>query len=161
MSSPSKKPPPDSVGNVLGRMAQLRVTAHHMACDVPVSDDAPAKKGKERFALPKDYDKRLKAALKKLEPEFKKLERRLKKCPKPTVTATKAKPKPKPKKQRATTRPDTTMKPVNGAKRPTGVLASVLDGDDSAGPLSREGALTEGVKQDSNDLLNFMQSKLD
>lgn len=159
MKSSSKKPPPDSVGNIMGRMAQLRVVAHHMACEVPVSGDDP-KKGKERNALPKDYDKKLKAALKKLEPEFKKLERRLKKCPKPKATATKAKPKVK--KQRASSRPDTSMKPVNGTKRPTGVLASVLDGDDSAGPLSREGALTEGVKaSNDDDLLDFMQSSLD
>jgi hypothetical protein len=144
-------------------MAQLRVTAHHMACDVPVSDDGPAKKGKERFALPKDYDKRLKAALKKLEPEFKKLERRLKKCPKPkALEARKPTVKAKPKQRAKSSRPDTTMKPVNGTK-PKGVLASVLDGDDNSGPLSREAALTEGVKQESDnaDLLNFMQSTLD
>ena len=156
-----KLPPPDNYGNVLGRMAQLRMLAAQMACDVPVSDDP--KKGKERTARPKDYDKRLEAVLKKLEPEFKKLERRLKKCPKPKALEAR-KPKPKPKSQQAakTSRPDTSMKPVNGTK-PKGLLASVLDGDDNSGPLSREAALTEGVKQESDnaDLLNFMQSTLD
>ena len=157
MKSPSKKPPPDCVGNILGRMARLRFTAHYMACEGIVSDDPK----KERNTLPKDYDKRLKSALKKLEPEFKSLERRLKKCPKPKLTS--SKPKTKPKKPRASSSPSkATTKPVSASKRPKGVLASVLDGDDSAGPLSREGALTEGVKVAStDDLLDFMQSKLD
>jgi hypothetical protein len=156
MKSPFKKPPPDCVGNILGRMARLRFTAHYMACEGTVSDDPK----EERNTLPKDYDKRLKSALKKLEPEFKSLERRLKKCPKPKLTS--SKPKTKPKKPRASSSPSkATMKPVSASKRPKGVLASVLDGDDSAGPLSREGALTEGVKVASTtDLLDFMQSKL-
>jgi hypothetical protein len=157
MKSPFKKPPPDSIGNINGRMAQLRSEAHNAAWDSPASDDP--KKGNERYTLPKDYDKRLAAALKKLEPEFKKLEQRLKKCPKPSQTP--AKPKPK-RAQAKSSAPKATTKPVVATERPKGVLASVLDGDDSGAPMSREGALTEGVKAaPSNNLLDFMQSKLD
>jgi len=157
MKHPLKKAPPDSIGNINGRMAQLRSEAHNAACDSPASDDP--KKGNERYTLPKDYDKRLASALKKLEPEFKKLEKRLKGCPKPSQTP--AKPKPKRTRAKAST-PKATTKPVEATKHPKGVLASVLDGDDSGAPMSREGALTEGVKQAPKDnLLDFMQSKLD
>jgi hypothetical protein len=140
-------------------MSQLRTTAHHMACDVP-GDDEP-KKGKSRYTLPKDYDKRLKAALKKLEPEFKKLERRLKKCPKPKKALLTKKPKTK-KKRAAPVAPAAPTKPVNGSKQKKGLAASILDGDDSTGPMSREGALTEGVAQDASaSILDFLQGSLD
>jgi hypothetical protein len=123
--------------------------------------------------VPKDYAKLLADALKEFAPQFKKLERRLKKCPK-EVTVTREVRDARKAAARAETKGATKKAPkkadtrerakVNGRKK--NVAASVLDGGDSQEPLSREGALTEGVSQDhtpesDNDLLNFMQSTLD
>jgi hypothetical protein len=140
-------------------MAQLRVRAHEMACDVSISDDL--KKGKERHALPKDYDKRLATALKNLDPQFKKLERRLKKCPKPKAAVVVKKAKKA--KRAAPVAPVPTTKPISGPKRKKGLATTILDGDDSTGPMSREGALTEGVAKEAKttSLLDFLQGSLD
>ena len=178
--SKTKRPPPDSLGNIRGRMAQLRTAAHDMAMG-GVHIHHVDEKGKTKATastkreVPKDFDKLLVAALKELEPQFKKLERRLKKCPKvATVTredrdarkasARAAKPA-KPKAKPADTRERAAAK-VNGRKK--NVASAVLDGGDSHAPLSREGALTEGVSQDhkpaaaaNGDILDFMQSTLD
>lgn len=155
----ANKAPPDNHGNIRGRMAKLRAIAHYMAC--VVSDSEPPKKGGDRYVLPKDYDKRLASALKKLEPEFKSLERRLKKCPKSKAAV--AGKKTKKAKRVAPVAPTKPTKPVSSSKRKTGVAATILDGDDSAGPMSREGALTEGVAQEagSGSLLDFLQGSLD
>ena len=179
MNHVTKRPPPDSVGNVRGRMAELHKQAHALAMG-GVRIEHVDEKGKraspmEPREVPKDYAKLLAAVLKEFAPQFKKLERRLKKCPKEvTVTreardarkaAERADAKQTKKKvaKKADTRERATAK-MNGEKK--NIAASVLDGGDSQEPLSREGALTEGVSQDhtpesDSDLLNFMQSTLD
>jgi hypothetical protein len=175
MMTKTKRPPPDSVGNIRGRMTKLRETAHVMAMDgihiVHVDEKGKGKDPGKRDA-PTDYDKRMADALKELAPEFKKLEKRLKKCPKEATVsrenrdarkaadrvakAVKKPTKPADTRERAEAQ-------MNGRKK--NVASSVLDGGDDHTPLSREGALTEGVAQDHKseaaDILDFMQSTLD
>jgi hypothetical protein len=143
---PSKKPPPDNRANVLGRISHLRALAHANAAGgvlILIADEKGRAPKAEHRTLPKDYDKRLEAALKDLEPEFKHLERRLKKCPPMPETKANMKPKAsKPKEQHNT-------------------AASVLDGGSSQEPLSRESALTQAVAKPKRDILDFMQSNLD
>jgi hypothetical protein len=149
---PSKKPPPDNRANILGRISHLRSLAHASAAGgvlILIMDEKGRAPKAERRSIPKDYDKRLAAALKELEPEFKKLERRLKKCP--SMPEASAKPKAPPAKS---------PKPVNGRRRKN-TAASVLDGGSSQEPLSRESALTQAVAKPKGDILDFMQSNLD
>lgn len=169
MNHVTKLPPPDSVGNIRGRIAQLRAQAHNDAWgSLPVDE---ADKGGTRTARPEDYDKRLEAAFKKFAPQFKKLERRLKKCPKEKVVtqadrdaAKKAAKPPTPKKPKKPKKPADTRERAKVNGRKTSAAAAVLDGGTSQEPLSREGALTEGVAQDQkpdSDILDFMQGTLD
>lgn len=172
MNHSPKRPPPDSAGNIRGRMAELRTIAHSIVMGgiVLVHVDEKGKGPAFKRETPKDYDKRLADALKELAPEFKKLERRLKKCPKVAVV-TREEQDAKRSKARATKipkkpvkKPDTRERAktkMNGSKN---VAASVLDGGETHDPLSRENALTEGVAQDHKpeaDILDFMQSTLD
>jgi hypothetical protein len=147
---PSKKPPPDNRANILGRISHLRSLAHTTAAGgilIVIADEKGRAPKAERRSIPKDYDKRLAAALKELEPEFKKLDRRLKKCPPMPEASAKAAPAKSPK-------------PVNGRRRKN-TAASVLDGGSSQEPLSRESALTQAVAKPKGDILDFMQSNLD
>lgn len=155
---PSKKPPPDNRANILGRISHLRSLAHTTAAGgilIVIADEKGRAPKAERRSIPKDYDKRLAAALKELEPEFKKLDRRLKKCP----PMPEVKQSAKPAKKAKSTKPKAS-KPVNGRRRKN-TAASVLDGGSSQEPLSRESALTQAVAKPKGDILDFMQSNLD
>ena len=177
MMTKTKRPPPDSVGNIRGRLTKLRETAHVMAMDgihiVHVDEKGKGKDPGKR-ETPTDYDKRMADALKELAPEFKKLEKRLKKCPKEATVSREdrdarkaadraAKAVKKPTKPADTRERAKAKTLTDGHKR--NVASSVLDGGDDHTPLSREGALTEGVAQDHKseaaDILDFMQSTLD
>jgi hypothetical protein len=176
MMTKTKRPPPDSVGNIRGRMAKLRETAHAMVMGgihiVHVDEKGKGVDPGKR-ETPTDYEKLLADTLKELAPEFKKLENRLKKCPKEATVsredrdARKAADQPAKKPTKKPTKPaDTRTRAeaqMNGRKK--NVASSVLDGGDDHTPLSREGALTEGVAQDHKpevgDILDFMQSTLD
>lgn len=91
-----KKPPPDTVGNVRGRMSALRTSATQNA-------RMSAKEGQ-------DFVKSLGKELKQIAPQMKKLKARLEKARK-NAPASPAKPPSKPRKK-ARRAPETTQKPA-------------------------------------------------
>ena len=165
---PSKKPPPDTRGNVLGRISQLHQVARANARGgirvqlEGINSKAKSKNLTQDRKAPKDYDKRLEAALKVLEPKLTSLERRLKRCPAALPASKTTKPKrpqtAKPKRpQTAKPKRPQTAKP----KRPQTAASSVLHGESGQEPLSRESALTQAVTKPGGDILDFMQGTLD
>jgi hypothetical protein len=130
------KSPPDTVGSVLGRIASLRTQAHVQAAGGIhlLANDTSKPIPHSRRELPNDYEKRLAQALKDLDPEFKALDRRLKKC---------------------------YRTPEMGTSTLKATALAVLGGAESEGPLSREGALTKGVAESPKavtpNILDFLQ----